>query len=109
MEALFFIVLVLASYAAGYATRGFIAREVKALGAEIATGHANLMSDLAKERTALLADLNNFFSKMRIGAPAASLVPQQIPAIQATRVPPAPAAATATHQETGKITAEVKA
>jgi hypothetical protein len=93
------IVLVLAvGYAAGYATRGFIGREVKALGAE-----------LAKERTALLADLNNFFSKMRIGAPAASLVPQQIPAIQATRVPPAPAAATATHQETGKITAEVKA
>jgi hypothetical protein len=105
MEALFFIVLVLASYAAGYATRGFIAREVKALGAEIATGHANLMSDLAKERAALLGDLNNFFSKMRFGQAAP---PPGPPGNQATRVAP-PAAATAAHVLTSTGAAEIKA
>ena len=82
------LVLVLAvGYAAGYATRGFIGREVKALGAE-----------LAKERAALMADLNGFFAKMRIApqplAPQIAGARQIAPTDNAPAVGPKPSVPT---------------
>lgn len=71
MEVLIFLAIAAILYGAGYATRGFIGREVKALGAAYVADRTVLIKEFDVHRAALIADVKAELAKLKTETTAA--------------------------------------